>query len=94
MSSRCSLTHAEECVIGVILHIVDLLHSRMIRDAFMTEAVTVSNVIAIIASPVSAIWLATERQTDRQADRQAHMHAHMHARAHTHTHTHGLGYLP
>ena len=36
----------------------------------MTEAVTVSNLIAI-ASPVSEIRLAKERQTDRQTDNTA-----------------------
>ena len=35
----------------------------------MTEAVTVSNVTAI-ATLVSEIWLAMDRQIDRQADRQ------------------------
>ena len=44
----------------------------------MTEAVTVSNVIAI-ASLVSEIGLATERQTDRQTDGRTH--ARTHARA-------------
>ena len=36
----------------------------------MTEAVSASNVI-VIASLVSEIWLATDRQTDRQTGRQA-----------------------
>ena len=34
----------------------------------MTEAVTLSHLIAII-SLVSEIWLATDRQKDRQTDR-------------------------
>ena len=46
---------------------VNIINIRCILE---TEAVTVSNVIAI-ASLFAEIWLATERQTDRQTDTHA-----------------------
>ena len=77
--------HWQECVIGVFLHMAEILHSmsqKMISDAFSWlvsgETVTVLNVIAI-ASLVSEIWLAMERQIDRQTNTR------MHARTNTHT---------
>ena len=49
----------------------------------VTEAVTVSNMIAISLKKD----IQTDRQTDRQTDTQTHTHTHAHWHTHTHTHT-------
>ena len=60
LSTHTSVLSAYSCIL--LNYFIQGIKKKDIRYILMTEAVTVSNVIAI-ASLVSEIWLATERQT-------------------------------